>query len=286
MSSLRLKSIDILRALTMLLMIFVNDLWSLSGIPEWLEHKPADVDGMGLADVVFPAFLFIVGLSIPFAIKARIKKGDSRIQILRHIIERTLALLIMGVFMVNLENIDSSASMISKPVWQILMTLAFFLIWNVYRGKVLGKISPMLMKSVGWMILIFLAIIYKAPDQGNGTWMHFHWWGILGLIGWGYLLSALVYLFIGNKPGWLFLVLILLYLLNINEFATPFNFTLKMVISASSYALVMGGVFTTAVLIRLQEQKKISRLIPLLIAFAALLLFLVSLHDLSGEFPR
>lgn len=61
MSTSRLKSIDILRALTMLLMIFVNDLWSLSAIPGWLEHKPADFDGMGLADVVFPAFLFYCG---------------------------------------------------------------------------------------------------------------------------------------------------------------------------------------------------------------------------------
>ncbi|MBE9517842.1 MAG: DUF1624 domain-containing protein, partial [Bacteroidetes bacterium] len=62
MASNRLKSIDILRALTMLLMIFVNDLWSLTDIPAWLEHKAANEDGMGLADVVFPAFLLIVGL--------------------------------------------------------------------------------------------------------------------------------------------------------------------------------------------------------------------------------
>ena len=47
MASNRLKSIDILRALTMLLMIFVNDLWSLTDIPAWLEHKAADEDGMG-----------------------------------------------------------------------------------------------------------------------------------------------------------------------------------------------------------------------------------------------
>ena len=37
MSSILLKSIDILRALTMLLMIFVNDLWTLSGKPGWPE---------------------------------------------------------------------------------------------------------------------------------------------------------------------------------------------------------------------------------------------------------
>ena len=70
-TTLRIASIDIFRALTMLLMIFVNDLWTLNNIPEWLGHRPADYDGMGLADVVFPAFLFIVGLSIPFAIKSR-----------------------------------------------------------------------------------------------------------------------------------------------------------------------------------------------------------------------
>jgi predicted acyltransferase len=80
MSSTRLKSIDILRALTMLLMIFVNDLWSLTNIPAWLEHKAAYEDGMGLADVVFPAFLFIVGLSIPHAIGARLKRGTANIR--------------------------------------------------------------------------------------------------------------------------------------------------------------------------------------------------------------
>ena len=56
----RVTSIDILRALTMVLMIFVNDLWSLKNIPVWLEHVERGVDGIGLADVVFPAFLFII----------------------------------------------------------------------------------------------------------------------------------------------------------------------------------------------------------------------------------
>jgi predicted acyltransferase len=67
----RLVSIDALRAIVMVLMIFVNDLWSLTGIPGWLEHAPGDANYMGLADVVFPAFLFIVGLSVPYAIERR-----------------------------------------------------------------------------------------------------------------------------------------------------------------------------------------------------------------------
>src|SRR6187401_2418035 len=88
----RITSIDILRALTMVLMIFVNDLWSLKNIPEWLEHVAPGVDGIGLADVVFPAFLFIVGLSLPFAVENRRKKGDSELQLVKHVLVRTIAL--------------------------------------------------------------------------------------------------------------------------------------------------------------------------------------------------
>jgi len=272
MSSNRLKSIDILRALTMLLMIFVNDLWSLTDIPAWLEHKAASEDGMGLADVVFPAFLLIVGLSIPHAIKARIKKGDSKLIILRHIIERTLALLIMGVFMVNLESINAEKLLFSRSLWQILMTLAFFLIWNIYRGPVMGRFSPWILKGLGWAILLFLAITYSGAGDGGEQWMRFHWWGILGLIGWGYLVAALAYLFLGNKPLWLALVLAVLILLNINEFITPFNFTIKLVVSASNHALVMGGVVVTSVMIRLKEQDKMQLLVPFLLGFAAILM--------------
>ncbi len=272
MPAIRLKSIDILRALTMLLMIFVNDLWTLTDIPQWLGHKAADVDGMGLADVVFPAFLFIVGLSIPHAIRARFKKGDSKAVVIRHIIERTLALLIMGVFMVNLENIDRENLIISKSVYQILMTLAFFFIWNIYREKVFGKIPPWLMKGLGWMILLFLAIIYVGSGDGETHWMRVHWWGILGLIGWGYLLSALVYLFLGKRPWWIAVVLFVLFLLNINEFSTPFTFSIKLVVSASNYASVMCGVLVTSLLIKLQEKGKMNYLVPMLLGFALLLL--------------
>jgi len=272
MASNRLKSIDILRALTMLLMIFVNDLWSLTDIPGWLGHKAASEDGMGLADVVFPAFLLIVGLSIPHAIRARLKKGDSKLLIFRHIIERTLALLIMGVFMVNLENISAENLLFSRSLWQILMTLAFFLIWNVYGERVVGRFSPWILKGLGWAILIFLAITYSGAGDGGEQWMRFHWWGILGLIGWGYLVAALAYLLLGNRPGWLALVLMLLILLNINEFKTPFNLTLKLVVSASNHALVMGGVVVTSVMIRLKEQERMKLLIPFLLGFAAILM--------------
>lgn len=69
---------------------------------------------MRLADVVFPAFLFIVGLSIPFAITNRLKKRQSIWKISSDILIRSLELLIMGVFMVNLENYNIELGRVSK----------------------------------------------------------------------------------------------------------------------------------------------------------------------------
>jgi heparan-alpha-glucosaminide N-acetyltransferase len=272
MKVIRLNSIDIFRALTMLLMIFVNDLWTLSDIPGWLEHKAAQEDGMGLADVVFPAFLFIVGLSIPWAIEARMNKGHSKIRILKHIIERTLALLVMGVFMVNLENINASQLPINKNYWQILMTLAFFMIWNNYRGKVFGKIPVNIMKIAGVGILLFLAVIYKGGSADQSYWMKTHWWGILGLIGWGYLVNALLYLGLRNRLGWMVLVTLAFYLLNVNEFITPFTFELRLVVSASNHASVMTGMLVSIVLINLRENERMNYLIPVLLGLSLLLI--------------
>src|SRR5262245_61737444 len=106
----RVVTIDIVRALTMVLMIFVNDLGTLKNIPLWLEHVAPGVDGIGLADVVFPAFLFIVGLSLPFAVESRRKKGDTEWQLVVHVLTRTIALLVMGVFLVNGETINEAAT--------------------------------------------------------------------------------------------------------------------------------------------------------------------------------
>ena len=53
---MRLASIDILRAITMVLMIWVNDFWTLTNIPKWLQHANATEDYLGFSDIIFPLF--------------------------------------------------------------------------------------------------------------------------------------------------------------------------------------------------------------------------------------
>jgi len=214
----RIQSIDVFRALTMLLMIFVNDLWTLKGIPNWLEHAEKTEDFLGLADVVFPCFLFIVGMSIPFAIKIRIKKGDSDIQIIKHIAVRSFALIVMGLFTVNSPSLNAEATGIGNAWFEILMVLAFFLIWNVYP-KTHKKLRYLYicLQIVGVLLLAWLAYKFKGNMHGSTQLigMRFQWWGILGLIGWIYLAASLIYLYLKNWPKLLLVLWMLFIVFNI-----------------------------------------------------------------------
>jgi predicted acyltransferase len=201
----RLISIDAFRALTMILMIFVNDLWTLVDIPRWLEHVSAKTDGMGMADIVFPVFLFIVGLSVPYAIQSRRKKGDSTIKIFLHLLSRTIALITMGLFLVNAESYSDNAA-IPRSFWMILLIVAFFLIWLDYKNPEATVVR--ILKAVG--IVLLLVLIYTFETNGGKGFkaMEISWWGILGLIGWAYFIASSLYLFSEGKV-WIHIVALL-----------------------------------------------------------------------------
>src|SRR5436190_10983689 len=120
----RIVSVDAIRGFVMFWMIFVNDL---AGSPErivpaWMRHFHGK-SGMTFVDLVFPAFLFIVGMSIPFALGSRLAKGASLGRIVTHIVTRTLALLLVGIMMVN-ETPDSAKMSWSGSLWSTLLYLA------------------------------------------------------------------------------------------------------------------------------------------------------------------
>lgn len=253
----RLLSIDVLRAITMLLMIFVNDASGVKNIPEWIDHASGKADAMGFADTIFPAFLFIVGLSLPFAIKNRLNKGDSFISILGYILIRSAALIIMGFFHVNFESY-SDAAILTKPLWGILITTGFFLIWLDYP-ETMAKTKKYTFMGLGIALLIAMAIIYKGGDELNPRWMRPSWWGILGIIGWAYLVCAVVYLLAKGKLNVLVPALIAFVAINIARHAGLFHTRLFLIGDASSVSLTMGGIVISEVYARLVSLGKANR---------------------------
>ena len=188
----RISSIDIMRGLTLVLMLFVIDL-NMDIAPAWLGHRAAEFDGMGLADWVFPGFLFIVGMAIPFAFSKRFSSGQSLHDISKHILTRSLSLIAIGVLMLNSGRVNPELTGISKNLWAILMYLGVFLYWNDYPDKENKFFTVTGLKFTGLAIFVFLILKFKSGQAANNGSLITGWWGILGLIGWGYLVSAFTY---------------------------------------------------------------------------------------------
>jgi len=202
----RISSIDVFRALTVLVMIIVNQWGGVQGLPSWMKHMPADADAMSFVDVVFPAFLFIVGMSIPFALQQRQALGDSCWQRLSHVLQRALGLIVIGVFMVNAEGGYHSASMVLPiAAWALLSYLAAFLIWGSVSG---GPALSMPWRVAGMSILLVLALLYHGGAEGQDG-MTAQWWGILGLIGWAYLIACICFQICRGRLPLLFVCLAL-----------------------------------------------------------------------------
>jgi len=211
-TSARIASIDTLRGITILAMLFVNDIAGVEGTPAWLKHiSPSNADGMTIVDVVFPAFLFIVGLSIPFALSKRLDRGKNLGPIWKHIFLRTFSLLLIGVYMVNTETI-STRGFLNPYLWATLMYIAVIFLWNSTATQAAqNKKLILVVKFIGAVLLVTLALLYSGNGATGLIQMRTQWWGILGLIGWAYLVGCAAYLPLRRNLPAMIGILALLY---------------------------------------------------------------------------
>jgi predicted acyltransferase len=94
--SQRLVSLDVFRGITIAGMVLVNNPGTWEHIYWPLEH--ASWSGWTPTDLVFPFFVFIVGVSIPLAFAKRIESGGSTRDLYLKIIKRTLIIFAIGFF--------------------------------------------------------------------------------------------------------------------------------------------------------------------------------------------
>jgi predicted acyltransferase len=96
-SAPRVLSIDVLRGLTIALMILVNDPGDWAHTYTQLDHAPWN--GFTLTDFVFPNFLFLVGASIIFSMHSRLARGASKRTLALHIFRRAFLIFAIKMFL-------------------------------------------------------------------------------------------------------------------------------------------------------------------------------------------
>jgi heparan-alpha-glucosaminide N-acetyltransferase len=264
----RISSIDVMRGLTLVLMLFVNDLF-MPGVPAWLGHSAADFDGMGLADWVFPGFLFMVGMAIPFSIGKRIAEGQRTYTIARHIVIRSVSLIIIGVLMLNSGRVNPEFTGFGKNLWAILMYIGVFLIWNNYKENEKNFFSIAGLRFAGICILVFLVYKFRSGEFANNGSLITGWWGILGLIGWGYLVSALIYLAVRESilnttvAFFFFLAMNILSKLELLNYLDTVKPILGIIIEGNVPLIVISGVLTSLILKKYSKENYLRAIVTI-----------------------
>uniref|UniRef100_W5KB49 Si:dkey-192p21.6 n=1 Tax=Astyanax mexicanus TaxID=7994 RepID=W5KB49_ASTMX len=119
-SSSRLKSLDTFRGFSLTIMVFVN----YGGGGYWFfQHAPWN--GLTVADLVMPWFVFIIGTSVMLAFSSMRRKGVTRLQLLRKLTWRTVVLMLIGFCFMNYSPRDGLLSWSWLRIPGVLQCLAF-----------------------------------------------------------------------------------------------------------------------------------------------------------------
>ncbi|WP_263356439.1 DUF5009 domain-containing protein [Acidicapsa ligni] len=274
----RIASVDIFRGLTIMVMIFVNFLSEVKGLPWWTYHLPGNVNGMTYVDMVFPFFLFIVGLSFPLAIRHRISKGDTQFQLWMHILARSFALIVLGMALANFDRVNATLTHVSGNLWLTLTLLGAILFWNVYPRASSYQSLFKAMKVVGLILMVAMFVLFRRTTRsGNTAWLDFGYWEILGLIGWTYFAAAILYI-PTRKWRWApFAWLVIMTALNATTMAHWTSFTEELPFyywpwnSGCFCLLVFAGIVTSQIFLTDSFAKTFKQKATVALGFAALL---------------
>ena len=275
----RVASIDIFRGLTMLVMIFVNDLADVHGLPWWTYHAHAQQDLMTYVDMVFPFFLFIVGMSMPLAIERRLQQNPSQLALWRHVAARSFGLLVLGLILANAEKVDPARTHLSGPAWGLLGLTGGILLWLVPSRDPRRRGLYLSLRIVGVLLLIFVfAIFRRTTSDGSTAWIDGSYPEILGLIAYTYFCVALLYIptrrWTWAPLAWFvaltaFCALLVGHLIqwpvHLPLYIWPFS-------NGAHPALTMAGIVTTTILLRSDDKPGLRNRILLAVAFVVAML--------------
>ncbi|TFG41914.1 MAG: DUF5009 domain-containing protein [Bacteroidia bacterium] len=155
--------------------------------------------------------------------------------------------MVIGIIILNTGRVDPELTRISKNLWALLMYFAVFLIWNNYRNKDEKPFTVTGFRLAGIGILIMLVFKFKSGQPENDGSLIAGWWGILGLIGWGYLVSAFTYLLCRDSIPRTALITVFFLGLNILsglkllEFLNPVKPLLGIIIEGNVPFIVLTG---------------------------------------------
>jgi len=167
--SQRLASLDALRGFTMFWIVggshLAISLSTLSGW-KWLgdQMKHVQWDGFSFMDLIFPLFLFVVGVSLSFSISSNIKKGKDKKELYVKALKRMIILIFLGIIYKNVPlTYDWSNTRYVSVLGRIGLT-GFVVTIIILNSKIRGQIIWMF-----GLLVAYWAAMKLIPVPGYGA---------------------------------------------------------------------------------------------------------------------
>jgi predicted acyltransferase len=161
----RLLSLDAFRGITIAGMILVNNPGSWSYVYAPLGH--AEWNGWTPTDLIFPFFLFIVGVSITYSLGGKIERGESPKQIVSGIVRRSVILFALGLFLNGFPffPLDKIFAIRIPGVLQRIAICFLFASLIFIKTKIRGQlIWTVALLTLYWLLMKSVPV----PDYGAG----------------------------------------------------------------------------------------------------------------------
>lgn len=159
----RLISLDVFRGFTIAGMILVNNPGSWSHIYPPLEH--AEWNGWTFTDLIFPYFLFIIGVAIPLAFSRRMERGDSKASLVVQVFRRAAILFALGLFLSGFPYFDFTTIRIPGVLQRI--AVCYLVVSLIYlRSGVRGQAILTAALLAGYWLMMKLV---PVPGYGAGV---------------------------------------------------------------------------------------------------------------------
>ena len=158
----RLLSLDVFRGITIAGMILVNNPGSWSHVYPQLRH--AEWNGVTFTDLIFPFFLFIVGVAMTFSLSKQIEAGADRKKLMMKILRRAGIIFLLGMFLSGFPNFNFSTIRIPGVLQRIAvcyLITSIIVLRTGWKGQAYW--------AVGLLFFYFIAMKFiPVPGFGAG----------------------------------------------------------------------------------------------------------------------
>ncbi len=168
----RLMSLDVFRGLTMVLMTVVNNPGSWTYVYPPLRH--AEWNGWTITDLVFPFFIFIVGVAIPYAL-SKYRESESRQAIYLKIFRRAATLFLLGLILAGFPSFDLTTIRIMGVLQRLALCYLFaallFLHTNTRTQFVIAVLCLVVYELLMQIPVPDRDTLLQTKDDNFGAWL-------------------------------------------------------------------------------------------------------------------